>query len=73
MPMTIPPLRESGGASSAAGCRRRYLSGVKQSRVVGPMRWCPDDVAALVAFLVSEEGEWINGQVINVDGGTVLR
>ncbi|MBX9640544.1 MAG: SDR family oxidoreductase, partial [Mycobacteriaceae bacterium] len=33
----------------------------------------PDDIAALVAFLLSEEGEWINGQVINIDGGTILR
>jgi NAD(P)-dependent dehydrogenase (short-subunit alcohol dehydrogenase family) len=32
-----------------------------------------DDVAALVAFLLSNEAEWINGQVINIDGGTVLR
>jgi NAD(P)-dependent dehydrogenase (short-subunit alcohol dehydrogenase family) len=31
------------------------------------------DIASLVAFLISEEGEWINGQVINIDGGTVLR
>jgi NAD(P)-dependent dehydrogenase (short-subunit alcohol dehydrogenase family) len=33
----------------------------------------PDDVAALVAFLLSYEGAWINGQVLNIDGGTVLR
>jgi NAD(P)-dependent dehydrogenase (short-subunit alcohol dehydrogenase family) len=33
----------------------------------------PDDVAGMVAFLVSDDGEWINGQVINVDGGMVLR
>jgi NAD(P)-dependent dehydrogenase (short-subunit alcohol dehydrogenase family) len=33
----------------------------------------PDDVAGLVAFLMSADGEWINGQVINVDGGMVLR
>ncbi len=33
----------------------------------------PGDVAALVAFLLSAEGAWINGQVINVDGGTILR
>ena len=31
------------------------------------------DVAALVAFLMSDDGSWINGQVINVDGGTILR
>jgi NAD(P)-dependent dehydrogenase (short-subunit alcohol dehydrogenase family) len=33
----------------------------------------PEDIAALVAFLVSDDGAWINGQVINVDGGTILR
>jgi NAD(P)-dependent dehydrogenase (short-subunit alcohol dehydrogenase family) len=33
----------------------------------------PGDVAALVAFLLSEEGSWINGQVVNIDGGTILR
>jgi NAD(P)-dependent dehydrogenase (short-subunit alcohol dehydrogenase family) len=32
-----------------------------------------DDIASLVAFLLSSAGEWINGQVINIDGGTVLR
>jgi NAD(P)-dependent dehydrogenase (short-subunit alcohol dehydrogenase family) len=31
------------------------------------------DVAALVAFLMSDDGGWINGQVLNIDGGTVLR
>ena len=33
----------------------------------------PDDIAAMVAFLASADGEWINGQVIAVDGGTTLR
>ena len=42
-------------------------------RIRGPRVGAPDDVAALVAFLLSEEGEWISGQVINIDGGTVLR
>jgi 3-oxoacyl-[acyl-carrier protein] reductase len=33
-------------------------------------RWgTPADVANLVAFLVSDEGGWINGQVINSEGG----
>jgi NAD(P)-dependent dehydrogenase (short-subunit alcohol dehydrogenase family) len=42
-------------------------------RIRGTRVGAPDDVAALVAFLLSQEGEWINGQVINIDGGTVLR
>ncbi len=33
----------------------------------------PDDVAALVAFLLSDDGQWINGQIISIDGGITLR
>lgn len=29
----------------------------------------PEDIAGLVAFLVSPQGEWVNGQVIRVNGG----
>jgi len=33
-------------------------------------RWgTPNDVANLVAFLISDEGAWIRGQVINSEGG----
>ncbi|MGO9158515.1 SDR family NAD(P)-dependent oxidoreductase [Mycobacterium sp.] len=42
-------------------------------RIRGTRVGDPSDIAALVAFLLSEEGEWINGQVVNIDGGTVLR
>jgi NAD(P)-dependent dehydrogenase (short-subunit alcohol dehydrogenase family) len=33
----------------------------------------PEDIAAMVAFLMSSDGEWINGQVISFDGGATLR
>ncbi|MEM1167960.1 MAG: SDR family oxidoreductase [Cyanobacteria bacterium P01_H01_bin.35] len=31
----------------------------------------PDDIASAVAFLVSPEGSWINGQILRVNGGIV--
>lgn len=33
----------------------------------------PEDIAAMVAMLFSADGEWINGQVIAVDGGASMR
>jgi NAD(P)-dependent dehydrogenase (short-subunit alcohol dehydrogenase family) len=32
----------------------------------------PDDIAAVVAFLASEEARWITGDSIHVDGGSKL-
>ena len=32
-----------------------------------------EDIAGMVAFLMSKDGEWINGQVITVDGGRTMR
>lgn len=33
----------------------------------------PDDVAAMAALLLSDEGAYITGQVINIDGGAIMR
>ena len=33
----------------------------------------PEDIAAAVTFLASEDGEWVNGQVWHVNGGTLKR
>ena len=33
----------------------------------------PGDIAAMVAMLASDDGEWINGQVFHVNGGTQMR
>ncbi|KAG8631049.1 hypothetical protein KVT40_000189 [Elsinoe batatas] len=37
-----------------------------------PLKRCatPDDVARVVAFLASEDGGWVNGQVITISGGS---
>jgi NAD(P)-dependent dehydrogenase (short-subunit alcohol dehydrogenase family) len=33
----------------------------------------PQDIAGMVALLMSEEGVWITGQVVSVDGGATMR
>jgi NAD(P)-dependent dehydrogenase (short-subunit alcohol dehydrogenase family) len=43
------------------------------STIRSPRVGKPDDIAAMVAFLASDDGEWVNGQVIAVDGGTTMR
>ena len=32
-----------------------------------------EDIAAMVAHLLSEDGRWVNGQVIHVNGGAVMK
>lgn len=46
----------------------RALKGTRSTRLGKP-----DDIAAMVAMLMSADGEWINGQVISVDGGATIR
>jgi len=48
--------------------RAEFLAGVRGKRLVSPQ-----DVAAAVAFLLSEDAASINGQVISVDGGSTMR
>ncbi len=33
----------------------------------------PADIAAMGALLLSDEGAYISGQVVSVDGGTIMR
>jgi NAD(P)-dependent dehydrogenase (short-subunit alcohol dehydrogenase family) len=46
----------------------------RRVKAVTPLRrpQTPDDIASLVAFLVSHEAGYITGQAINVDGGAVM-
>lgn len=43
-----------------------YLISVNPFKRLGE----PEDIARVVAFLMSPEGEWINGQVVRANGGT---
>ncbi len=48
--------------------KAEFLGNIHSPRLVSP-----DDIAATVAFLMSDDAASINGQVINVDGGRILR
>ena len=43
------------------------------ARIPSPRLGEARDVAALVSFLLSDDGEWITGQVIGIDGGLSYR
>ena len=53
-------IREDVKAAALAGTRSTRLG-------------TPDDIAAMVVHLLSDNGAWINGQVISVDGGWTMR
>jgi NAD(P)-dependent dehydrogenase (short-subunit alcohol dehydrogenase family) len=56
-------------ASDEGGQLQQYALALGRSPRLGR----PDDIAAAVAFLCSDDAEWINGQVLSVDGGTTVR
>ena len=46
---------------------RRYLSGVPMHRL-----GTPDEIAAAIAFLLSDEAAYMTGQTLHVDGGASI-
>jgi NAD(P)-dependent dehydrogenase (short-subunit alcohol dehydrogenase family) len=47
--------------------RNQMLASVRSTRL-----GAPEDIAAMVAFLISDDGAYVNGQTILVDGGANL-
>jgi 3-oxoacyl-[acyl-carrier protein] reductase len=46
-----------------------YLDGVGPARMPAGRWGEPDDAARLVAWLCSDDGRWVTGQVIDSEGG----
>jgi NAD(P)-dependent dehydrogenase (short-subunit alcohol dehydrogenase family) len=44
-----------------------------RKRTPSPRLGKVEDIAGLVAFLLSDDAEWINGQAISIDGGGVMQ
>lgn len=64
---TLTPEMEKSGQLSPE------LLDYMRSRIPGTRLGRPEDIAGVVAMLLSEDGRWINGQVYNVNGGALMR
>ena len=61
----LPPMIARGGGSIV------YTSPAAAN--AGGPACAPDDLAAMGALLLSDDGSYIAGQVISIDGGTTVR
>jgi 3-oxoacyl-[acyl-carrier protein] reductase len=72
---TRVPCKELKGQNITPNCVAPGATAMEQwlesNATVSPLNrlGTPEDIAGLVAFLVSPQGEWVNGQVIRVNGG----
>jgi NAD(P)-dependent dehydrogenase (short-subunit alcohol dehydrogenase family) len=61
-------LSEAAIAAQTEESMRKLREGTRSDRL-----GTPEDIAGAVAYLMSDDGAWVNGQVWGVDGGLVLR
>lgn len=57
----------------ASGFLTQELVDGMMAKIPGRRLGRPEDIAGVVAMLLSEDGRWINGQVFNVNGGALMR
>jgi NAD(P)-dependent dehydrogenase (short-subunit alcohol dehydrogenase family) len=57
----------------ASGFLTKELLDGMMAHIPGRRLGRPEDIAGVVAMLLSEDGRWINGQVFNVNGGALMR
>lgn len=62
-------MHEKWEASLSDSVKQRLLTAVPLNQRLGR----PRDIAAVSALLMSDDGAYITGQVINVDAGLVMR
>jgi 3-oxoacyl-[acyl-carrier protein] reductase len=62
------PIKKGLTASSSAAQIERLTQGVPVGRY-----GTPDEIASMVAFLISEDAAFVTGAVIDVNGGSVMR
>jgi NAD(P)-dependent dehydrogenase (short-subunit alcohol dehydrogenase family) len=53
--------------------RERWYRHVRENVAHSHRDGKPEDIAAVVALMLSDEGSWINGQCFSVDGGWLFR
>lgn len=58
---------------ASSGQVSQELSDRMLARIPGRRLGQPEDIAAVVAMLLSNDGCWINGQVFNINGGAMMR
>lgn len=67
-----PGICDSGAGLSMRDNPSRWSQMMKETaplRAIG----VPDELAGALVFLCSEAGSWITGQVLNIDGGIIMR